>query len=149
MIKETTPRDLGYIAGNLNKMDRAECVAQVGEAGLRDTILAHAGSMGWIAWHNDKPAAAFGVAPMIAGTWVAWMFGTKDSWRVVPEITRMIPAIEDKMRSLGGRRAEARSIITHHRAHSWLSRGVGMERAAEMPGYGVEGETFVLFQKEL
>lgn len=145
-VRPANIRDLSWIAARLNDEDRREIAAQVDDvAGM---VCAHVGPECFTAHHRGKPVAAFGASPFWAGTWLAFMFGTSQSWRAVPEITRRMPDTEARIRALGCHRIEARSIEGHDRAQRWLTRNMGASLMGEARGHGLNGETFLVFHKE-
>lgn len=102
----------------------------------------------WIAYINEEPAACFGVAegsPLQPHLRSAWAWGTDKFKRAAPAMTRF--CLEEWPRRLiadGVTRVEIRSIEDHDLAHKWLS-ALRAHKEADMPNYGVSGETFTLW----
>ncbi len=150
-IVPATLRDVSYIASNMNADDWRECEAQMPEGMLRAAIAAmslQVSPYAWVALWRGQPVAAFGAAqaPLRAWHWSAWMFGTDNSARAVPAITRhikrvLIPALLDE----GANRVEAISHVSHETAHGWL-KSLGARQRCELPGYGRNNETYLLFE---
>ena len=146
-IVRATPRDVSFIAHNLNEADRREIGCQIpGDlpryltaAALSDTRFA------FVARAHGKPVMAFGATQVLASVWHLWAFGTKRSRRVVPAVTRHIRATAPAFWATGATRVEARSIEGHDGAHRWLE-SLGLVRSPDpILAHGKGGETFHLF----
>lgn len=101
----------------------------------------------WTAWLDGQPRAAFGISALSdrqPHMRTAWAWGTDRFRRCVPEITRHMRTWPARLYADGVTRVEVRSLKDHDLAHIWLS-GLGARRECEMPGYGVNGETFELW----
>ena len=140
-----TLRDLSYVAANLRPDDREEVACQLEDwsPGLLACISLQ--DHAYIVEINGNPEAAVGASEVRKGLWTAWSWGTRRMWRAVPTITGfvrnvMIPDIIAK----GGHRAEARALARNFSAHRWLEK-MGATRRCELPGYGMGGEDFILF----
>ena len=102
----------------------------------------------WTAWLDDQPQAAFGisfVSPLQPHMRSAWAWGTPRFKRCAPALTRFCKRewpsrlIED-----GVTRVEVRSLQGHDLAHRWLA-ALPARKEADLPYYGVNGETFELW----
>lgn len=150
MIEPLTLRDASYVFANLQPHDYAEisCQQRRFDPQLLGRIAAgfnHA----YLARYEDRPAVVFGAAPLSSTTVSAWMAGTHDARRVVPEVTRFVDGpLRRALRTEGYLWAEARSIVGYDATHRWL-RHLGGEVVADLPGYGNGGEDFVLFRAAL
>lgn len=151
-IVPATLRDMSYIASNMNAADWLECEAQmpegIGRAEIAFLSLQSSQALSWVAIYKGQPVACFGAAqaPLRYWQWSAWMFGTDDSPKAVPAITRhirhvMIPALLEA----GANRVEAISHVSHETAHRWLET-LGAQRRCELRGYGRNNETYILFE---
>lgn len=139
-------RDLSYIAAHIRPEDREEVECQTGPLHYVDLAAMHYRDNANVALVNGNPEAAFG-ASRIAGDhyWTAWMWGTKRIRRAVPAIghyvrNTMIPELLDR----GAMRVEARALATHHSAQRWLE-AMGATRRCDLPCFGMNGESFVLY----
>lgn len=148
-IRPGTLRDVSYIAAHMREQDWREVHASCptddkAEAG----ILCHLSSQGWsyTAWLHGEPVCAFGFSPsMLPWLWSAWAFGTDKMKRAIPTVTRFgRSTIARQLIEAGAQRCEIRSIADHDLAHRWL-QGLGAHRECDLPGYGRNGETFVLY----
>jgi len=148
-IKESTVRDMTFIAQHLNADDLRELTCLTAED-PSDVACNHLGGYSYVAWCRGKPVAAIGLMPFMGATWSAWMFGTSDNWRAVPEMTRFARWLVGHVKSEHGvRRLEARSHVDHTKAHGWLRRAFGCGDPIEMKNFGLDGETYLLFSKDL
>ena len=148
-IKPATVRDLTYVASHLNADDEKEIKALT-NVDLREIAAQHLGEFAFVAWVKGKPVIAFGLAPYMGSTWAAWMFGTQSNWRAVPAVTEFSRWLVGHVAEThGARRLEARSHIEHKKAHSWLTSALGCGEPVPLPSFGLDGETFYLFSKEI
>ena len=138
-------RDLSYVAANLRAEDRAEIDCQhpgwtpVGLAG------AHLQGFAWCVEWNGNPEAAFGAAEQRQGLWIAWSWGTRRMWRCVPAILDHHREVTGPLvLGAGAHRVEARMLAGNVLAERFLER-LGAVRRCELPGWGVNGEPFVLW----
>lgn len=151
-IREATLRDCCFIGANLREHDRREVFATARlESGTQAGAMSFLTSPGfcWTAWLDNQPVAAFGISqgnpqyqPHLR---YGWAFGTERFKRAAPAITRF--CIREWPRRLiaeGVTRVEIRSIADHDIAHRWLA-GIRAHHEADMPNYGVNGETFQLW----
>ena len=151
-IKQGTARDLCFVAANLRDEDRREIEASAKLESMTAAAMLSWQTSGngwcWTAWIDDQPHAAFGlsaVSDLQPHMLSAWAWGTKRFKRCVPAITRFCLATwPEQIISHGYRRVEIRSLKDHDLAHKWL-QGLRARREAEMPQYGVNGETFELW----
>ena len=147
-IRPATMRDVSFLAANMREQDWREVHASAptddkAEAG----ILCHMASrFAWTVWIKGDPVCAFGFAQMgLPWLWSAWAFGTDRIKRAIPAVTRFGRETASRMLlDAGARRCEIRSIADHDLAHRWL-QGLGAHRECELPEYGRNGETFVLY----
>lgn len=150
MITSLTVRDLTYILANLRAGDQRELRAHLGEVPPLDMAYATLATP-WafqIRLH-DQPVAAFGAHAQSPTTVSAWAYGTDRFRRAVPQMTRFINgALARELVRQGFRWAEARSVEGHEEAHRWLL-ALGAQVACDLPGFGVNGERFLLFRRQL
>lgn len=142
-------RDVSFIAGNLRDNDKTEVLCQL-PAGITQQeigyICTRAGTS-FIAYLDSKPVMVFGFDPVtLAGNVLnAWAFGTKDSPKVIHQLTIWLKdnLLRDWL-AQGVTRIEARSFIDHQDAHKWL-RSTGAVEEGTLQNFGRDGEQFVLF----
>jgi hypothetical protein len=144
-IVPATLRDLSYIGANLRQEDRLEIDAQL--PGWTPSTLAagHMVGMAFVVEWKGNPEAAFGYAEQRQGLWIAWSWGTRRMWRCVPAILDFYlhhagPAVIDA----GAWRVEARMLSGNVMAERFLV-AMGATRRCELPGFGVHGEEFILW----
>ena len=89
----------------------------------------------------------FGASPINAYVWSVWALGTKHCRRAVPAVSRyftrtLIPKLIDEHGIVA---LEARSLLEHEEAHSWIVNMGGEQHGDTFP-YGHDGERFVLYR---
>lgn len=138
-------RDLSYIASNLRPDDFAEVDCQF--ESWTPALLALTALQGpaYVVELDGNPEAAFGAAEQRTGLWTVWSWGTKRMWRCVPRITSFVKEVmlPDAI-AKGALRGEARALASNEMAQRWLMH-LGATRRCELPYYGKNGETFVLW----
>lgn len=140
-------RDLSYICANLRAEDKAEAEAAVGPTHYMDLATAHLRDRAYVVEVDGNPEAGFG-AIRSAGDhlWNAWLFGTKRIHRAVPRIRSFCrDVMMPDLLSVGAHRVEARALASHFTAHRMLE-SMGARHRCELPGYGVNGERFILWE---
>lgn len=145
-------RDLCFVAANLRDEDRREIFATALLASATEAALLSWHSSGpdwsWTVWLDDQPHAAFGVSygsPLQPHIRSAWAWGSNKFKRCAPAITRFCKREwPSRLIAEGVTRVEIRSIKDHDLAHRWLA-ALPARKEAEMPNYGVNGETFELW----
>jgi len=138
-------RDLSYIASHLRADDRREIDCQHPGWTPLHLAAAHLEGFAWVAEWRCNPEAAFGCTEQRQGLWIAWSWGTR-------HLRRCVPALLDHCRMVAGplvleagaHRVEARMLAGNVLAEHFLHR-LGAVRRSTLPGYGVNGETFVLW----
>lgn len=150
-IRPATIRDATWIAANMRSEDVREILATANVGSLTEAAIAcvvTSPDYAWCAYHRAEPAGCFGVShvsPLQPHLRSAWAWGTDRFKRVAPAITRF--SVREWPRRLiadGVTRVEVRSIEGHDIAHKWLS-AIRARHEADMPNYGVNGETFQLW----
>lgn len=144
-LEEATVR---HVAVRMRADDRREiaaCVARFDPAEIAARVTALSRFGGVAVTDAGAPAAVVCAAELHPGVYQAAMFATDDWPCVALGLTRwirrtMVPA----MRSVGGHRAECRSIIDHRVAHRWLE-SLGFVREAVLPDFGSGREAFVQY----
>lgn len=138
-------RDLTYIAANLRPADYAEIDCQVDHWSPETVAFNAMQGMAYTIELDGNPAAAFGAAEARSGLWVAWSWGTKRMPRCVPAMTRFFwKVLGPDVYAAGAHRVEARAMAGNDLAERWLAR-LGSHRRCELPGYGRNGEDFILY----
>ena len=91
------------------------------------------------------PVAIGGVANWQPGVGQAWMVGAESIGKVGIEIAHACrTSIQALFDSGSIHRIQAFSAASHTRAHRWL-RAIGLAEESRMPGYGKNGEEFIIF----
>jgi hypothetical protein len=145
-LRDVTPESILYIAQNLRERDRREVFATMWtdepEELAQKTLMC--GDFQWVVWKDDVPVASIGAYPLWPGVWGLWAFGT-DRWNeVVRTLTKhirrfMLPAILNA----GAHRGQCHAMVEHVQARRWM-KTLGAEEQAFLPGYGKNGEDFVV-----
>ncbi|RWE54941.1 MAG: hypothetical protein EOS67_22495 [Mesorhizobium sp.] len=144
-IIPATLRDLSYIAANLRAEDRAEIDCQLDHWSPALLALTALQGFAYVAEFDGNPEAGFGAAEQRGGLWIAWSWGTRRMKRCVPEITQFFHAVlGPEVAARGAFRVEARALAENELALRWLAR-LGATQRCRLPGYGRNGETFILF----
>lgn len=148
MIIRANIRDATYIAANMRDEDWAEISCQLPD-GVSKTYVGQmcieTSSIAFTASYRDEPTGLFGFSPTpIKSLWSAWAFGTKNMWRVIPEISRhcVLECLPELVQR-GAMRCEVRVMQAHDQSYRWLRR-MGCRYECLMPYYGKNGETFAL-----
>jgi hypothetical protein len=95
---------------------------------------------------DGNPEAAFGCGQLRRGYWVAWSWGTDRLAKCLPTMIRFITErLQPAVYEAGALRVEARALASHRQARRFLER-IGGQFCCELPAYGKNGETFVLYQ---
>lgn len=140
-----TLRDLSYIAANLRPDDRAEIDCQADIWTPAQLALAALQGHAYVVTLDGNPEAAFGATEQRMGLWIAWSWGGKRMHRCVPSITRFFyEVLGPDVSAQGAHRVEARAMAGNDLAIRWLTR-LGAQQRCELPGYGKNGEPFLLF----
>lgn len=138
-------RDLSYIAANLRPEDHAEVDCQFSEWSPAMLALQAMQGFAYVAEIDGNPEAAFGAGEVRSGLWIAWSWGTKRMRRCVPRITEFFYAVlGPDVAAKGAWRVEARALASNELALRWLNR-LGATERCTLPGYGKNGEDFILF----
>jgi len=140
-----TLRDLSYIAANLRPDDKAEIDCQCEAWKPAQLALAALQGMAYVVTLDGNPEAAFGATEQRTGLWIAWSWGGNRMHRCVPAITRFFyEVLGPDVAAQGAWRVEARAMAGNDLAVRWLTR-LGAQQRCELPGYGKNGEPFLLF----
>ena len=146
-IRPATLRDVTFIAAGMRSQDWQEIHASSPcndktEAGALCFLMS---KWSYTAWLKGEPVCAFGFA-MTGLPWImsAWAFGTERMRRVIPAVTRHEATMLPLFAEAGIHRIEVRSLEGHDLAHGWLA-SLGAKRECDLPQYGRNGETFVLY----
>lgn len=151
MIEPANLRDLSYVFSNLRPTDLDEMVAEHGRwvparvaAPVVEQPYAYISRT-----KNGVPAVGFGALPVTPTTVSAWLLATTGATRCIPEVTRFVdgPLRRQLVRD-GYRWAEARALACNSFGRRWLA-ALGGQVIAELSGYGVNGEDFVLYRGSL
>lgn len=138
-------RDLSYIAANLRPEDKAEIDCQLDDWTPVMLALSAMQGMAYVVELDGNPEAAFGAGLQRSGLWCAWSWGTRRMWRCVPRITKFFyEVLGPEVAAQGAWRVEARALAANELALRWLRRLGATERCV-LPGYGKNGEDFILF----
>lgn len=138
-------RDLSYIAANLRPEDKAEIDCQLDDWTPAALALGAMQGFAYVAELDGNPEAAFGAAENRSGLWTAWSWGSRRMWRCVPRITTFFyEVLGPDVAAQGAWRVEARALAANDMALRWLRR-LGANERCHLPGYGKNGEDFILF----
>lgn len=138
-----------YIVANLRPLDHREAFCQLppdtktAVLGLWLVHQPHA----YIAYVDNQPVMLFGASPINQYVWSVWALGTRHCRRAAPAVSRyftrtLIPKLIDEHQIVA---LEARSLLEHEEAHSWIVN-MGGEQHGEPFAYGRDGERFVLYR---
>lgn len=142
-------RDVSFIAGNLRDNDKTEVLCQLPEGITAQQIgyICTRPGTSFIAYLDSKPVMVFGFDPVtLAGNVLnAWAFGTKDSHKVIHQLTLWLKdnLLRDWINQ-GVTRIEARSFVEHVDAHKWL-KSTGAVEEGTLIDFGRNGEQFIQF----
>lgn len=111
-----------------------------------DLVRRYAGLPGGIcASIGDRPVAFGATIEARPNVLTLLFFATDEFPAIALGLTRFIrQRLFPAQRAAGAHRIECVSIDSHTDAHRWIEI-LGLEREAEMPGYGKAGETFYQF----
>lgn len=138
-------RDLSFIAANLRPEDKAEIDCQFDEWSPAMLALTAMQGPAYVVELDGNPEAAFGAAPLRKGLWLAWSWGGKRMKRCVPRITKFFySTLGPHVAAEGAWRVEARALASNELALRWLHR-LGATERCRLPGFGNNGEDFILF----
>jgi hypothetical protein len=146
-IAPATFLDLSYVAANLCPADQAEISCQVEQYDPLGVAAAALSGYAFTVEAGGNPELAFGAARGRAdGTlWIAWSWGTKRSWRALPDAIRFIQQhLQPMVYRDGALRVEARALASNERAHRFLER-IGGRCDCALRSYGKGGEDFLLY----
>lgn len=93
---------------------------------------------------DGKPVFVWGVNLHVPGCYGLWGFGTKDTKRAMPSITKwgMRTWLPDFLARTSARRIEVRVPVSSVHSINWLKR-LGMFVECRLPNYSVVGEDFL------
>lgn len=96
----------------------------------------------YVLYWKDVPVFVWGIAQTTPGIFTLWGYGTKQTRRAMPHITRWgmqhwLPTLRDRFPDI--RRIEVRVPISSVHSINWL-RNLGMEIECRLPNYSVHGE---------
>jgi RimJ/RimL family protein N-acetyltransferase len=138
-------RDLSYVASNMRASDREEVEAQLDRWNAAEIAAMSCRDYAFCALLDGNPESGFGAGRVREGYWIAWSWSTRRGWKCLPAV---IPFIKNHLQpavyAAGARRVEARALGSHKQAVRFLER-IGGTFRCELPGYGKNGETFLLF----
>lgn len=144
-VKPANLRDLSYVASHMRASDRAEVECQIDEWSAVNVAALSLRDYAYVVELDGNPEAAFGCGQVRRGYWIAWSWGTARSWRCLPTIVSFITGtLQPAVYAAGAFRVEARALASHVQARNFLER-IGGRFRCELPGYGKNGETFILY----
>lgn len=135
-------------AAHVCKNMRAKSFEEIDALGLdrrtvAERVFGHA--ISWTFFHEGRPVALLGAYPIHRGVWTLFGLGTEEWESVWREVT--LVARRDMMAAVsasGAHRAHCLALSTHDDTHKWL-RVLGATHEAQLPGYGANGEDFIMF----
>lgn len=147
-IRPAVIRDASYIMANLRPLDHREAFCQL-EPGFKTADLArYSLSYGdtFVAHLDDQPVMVFGTAPINITCLSVWALGTDQTWRVAKAVSDWLRSVHLPERITAGYYSmEARSLLEHRQAHSWIEHTGGVRHGPPFV-FGREGELFQLFR---
>lgn len=149
-IEGATPDQIAYVARHMRARDRAEfmplsparshielCELLVQNYGSRLDVIA--------ACDGNEPVAIGGLIQHRPNVATLLMYATDRFPAIAHPLTRFIrKCLFPAGRETGVHRIEATSIAGYDEAHRWIEM-LGLQREAELPGYGRGGETYISF----
>lgn len=138
---------LRYIFMQIRPEDQYE-IAAVGlsldDARVGVLSLALSGHEVWLLTWNQWPVFVWGVNPHHKGTYGLFGFGTKDTRRAMPSITRwgMGTWLPDFLARTEARRIEVRVPVSSVHSINWLM-SLGLQPECTLANYSVVGEPFL------
>ena len=125
--------------------DRAEVECQIDEWNAGHIAALSLRDFAYVVELAGNPEAAFGCGQVRRGYWIAWSWGTDRLIRCIPAMVAFITDhLQPAVYEAGALRVEARALKSHGQAVRFLER-IGGTFRCELPGYGKNGETFLLF----
>lgn len=144
-VVPATLRDLSYIAANMRPADRAEVECQMDEWSAAHVAAVSLRDFAYVVELAGNPEAAFGCGQVRKGYWIAWSWGTDRLTRCLPVMLEYITGqLQPDVFDAGALRVEARALKAHTQAHRFLKR-IGGTARCDLPGYGKNGEDFILW----
>lgn len=147
-IRPAVLRDASWLMANLRPLDRIEAFCQLEDGFKTHELAGYALSYGatFIAYDRGQPAMIFGTAPINICCLSVWALGTKHAWRVAKQVSDWLRDVHipDRMAE-GYTSMEARSLVDHAQAHSWIEATGGVPHGPPFE-FGKGGEKFQLFR---
>lgn len=139
------------ILADPNPVDMREIFATVGPASKPDLVSALMDELdrglGYVAFYRGQPVMLAGLTPEphAPHRWQAFGFGTRSYWRGAPVLVKLAKSILLPFAwDSGAHRIEAKSLVDHTNAHSWIVK-TGGQKEALIRAYGFSGEDFFQF----
>lgn len=137
---------VAFIQRNLRPEDLYEISAVGWKADQVTDVVAMGVLLGevWLLNWNGAPVFIWGVNSAVAGIYGLWGFGTKETIRAMPAITRwgMKTWLPDFIARTNARRIEVRLPVSSVHSIKWLTR-LGMIPETSLRNYSVIGEDFL------
>lgn len=149
-VEHARDDDVRFVAANMRAKDAEEFLAlthAADRAALVDSLLdRYGGHPAAIAVHDDGGPVCIGAGiehrPNVI---TLLLFATDRFPGVALPLTRFVTReLFYRWKVAGAHRIEAVSMEGHDEAHRWIEL-LGLEREAELRGYGKNGETFIQF----
>lgn len=147
-IRPAVLRDASWVMANLRPLDHQEAFCQL-EPGFKTAELAaycvryndtH------VAYLDDEPVMILGTVPINVTCLSVWALGTKHTWRVAKTVSDWFRDVHLPARVAEGYYSmEARSLLEHRQAHSWIEHTGGTKHGPPFV-FGRDGELFQLFR---
>lgn len=153
-IDVPTRDDVIEVAQNMRANDREEFRATVAVAdgdGLPRTLASVYDGMEntFCAYLDEEPIAIGAVVPTDENTIQIGMFATDEFPRIAFALTKfVIKRLLPGYAAQGFSRVECLSVSTYSEAHRWIET-LGLARGEELAGYGLNGENFIRFARDL
>lgn len=137
-IRPANLRDMTFVAANMRAADWREIHAVVPATATEIGAYLYQASpdLCWIAYRDDDPVCAFGIAKLYAGLGSGWAYMTRKGPSTMRAVTRFaLRKVRPQLIRDGFRRIEVRTAIDHDLSHAWLER-LGFEREGIAREYG-------------
>lgn len=134
-----------YLLNNLRPSDLHEFYSVGAVPEVEGLHLLQTADDAHVALLRGVPAFAFGTAPMWPHVRQVFGFGTTDTPRVIPAVTRFARA----WTMAGVSRLEARVPASCVHSIAWLKTAFGATEEAVLHGYSIFGEPYVQLSREV
>lgn len=130
-----------YIRSNLRGVDQDECFWHgLTPEQIPDDLLWRSSPFCYIAYADTEPVFVFGAAPVIPGVYQFWGFGTDDTPKVLPQLTKFCrEEFAPDLYLAGVRRVQVHVPLKSQQSFRWLTEHIGMRVETIMSDYCADG----------